>query len=182
MQSRTDANGEAEAFSADFARVYGELKRIAHRQLDGAPAPTLDTTGLVHEAWLKLSRAEIGAANDRNHFLALAARAMRQIVIDRARARVADKRGGHALHVVDIEEASGIAGAALSPEDLLRLDAALNALGAEDPRLAELVELRFFAGVSVEEIARLRGVSELTLNRDWRRVRAQLYADLHPGD
>ena len=163
-----------------FARVYGELKRIAHRHLTGSPAPTLDTTGLVHEAWLKLSRADIGPVNDRHHFFALAARAMRQIVVDHARVRIADKRGGSALQLVELDEAAGVASTAMTPEDLLRLDEALTALGADEPRIAQLIELRFFAGVPIEEIARMQSVSERTLNRDWRRARAQLYAALHP--
>lgn len=170
----------AGAVSDAFAHVYGELKRIAHRHLAGAPMPTLNTTGLVHEAWLKLSRADLGPANDRHHFFALAARAMRQIVVDHARGRIADKRGGAALHLVDLDEAAGVASAAMTPEDLLRLDEALTALGADEPRIAELIELRFFAGVPVEDIARMQSVSERTLNRDWRRARAQLYAALHP--
>lgn len=180
MHPRTDAGGDDVQFSAAFARVYDELKRLAHRHLAGAPAPTLDTTGLVHEAWLKLSRAELGPANDRHHFVSLAAKAMRHIVVDHARSRMADKRGGATLHLVDLEEAAGVASPAMTPEDLVRFDDALTALGVDEPRIAELIELRFFAGVPVEEIAQMQSVSERTLNRDWRRARAQLYAALHP--
>lgn len=181
MCEREVVGGESAGALGDaFARVYGELKRMAHRHLAGSPAPTLNTTGLVHEAWLKLSRADIGPVNDRHHFFALAARAMRQILVDHARLRIAEKRGGAAMQVVELGEAAGIASAAMTPEDLLRFDDALTALGADQPRIAELIELRFFAGVPIEDIARMQSVSERTLNRDWRRARAQLYAALYP--
>lgn len=172
--------GAAGPLGDAFARVYGELKRMAHRHLAGSPGPTLNTTGLVHEAWLKLSRADIGPVNDRHHFFALAARAMRQIVVDHARLRIADKRGGAALQLAELDEAAGIASTAMTPEELLRFDDALTSLGASEPRIAELIELRFFAGVPIEDIARMQSVSERTLNRDWRRARAQLYAALYP--
>jgi RNA polymerase sigma factor (TIGR02999 family) len=163
-----------------FAQVYAELKRIAHRHLAGVPAPTLNTTGLVHETWLKLSRADLGTFNDRGHFFAVAARAMRQIVVDYARQRLADKRGGGVAGKVELDEAVDLASAAMTPEELLRLDDALTSLTDGEPRVVQLIELRFFAGIPVEEIARLLEVSERTLNRDWRRARAQLYATLYP--
>jgi RNA polymerase sigma factor (TIGR02999 family) len=164
----------------EFERVYSELKRVAHRQLLEARGRTLNTTGLVHEAWLKLSRANLGTLGDEDHFLALAARAMRQIVVDHARAQLAEKRGGVQLQFVESDEAADVPGGGMTPEDLLRLDDALSALGAGDPRLVNLIELRFFAGVPVEDIARMQAVSERTLNRDWRRARAQLFASLYP--
>lgn len=176
---RGDADGAGKP-SDQFARVYGELKRIARRQLANVPAQTLNTTGLVHEAWLKLARADIGGVNDRQHFFAIAARAMRQIVVDYARERLADKRGGVDRNVVELDEAADVPSAAMSPEELLHLDQVLSVLAADEPRTVQLIELRFFAGLPVEEIARLLDVSERTLNRDWRRARALLYANFYP--
>lgn len=171
-------SGDPEAIERLFARVYAELKRIAHRQLGSDPGATLNTTGLVHEAYLKL---DVGAGINvagRAHFFALAARAMRQIVIDHARARIAVKRGGSDVRFVDLDQAHGVAEPETQPEVLLRLDEALGELAATEPRLASLVEMRYFAGLSIAEIADLRGVSERTLNRDWRRARAQLFVSL----
>lgn len=174
-------DGDTQALKALFARVYGELKLLARRQLSAAPGATLNTTGLVHEAYLKLAQPDHPSLQGRRHFFALAAKAMRQIVIDRARARLADKRGGAQLQLVVFDEAAEVAsGDELAPDQLLRLDGALTELAADEPRLAELVELRFFAGMAVAEIAVLHGVSERTLNRDWRRARAQLHASLFP--
>jgi RNA polymerase sigma factor (TIGR02999 family) len=173
----TDPNS---ALRAQFERVYAELKGIAHRQLAGGPARTLNTTGLVHEAYLRLSRADLGAPNDRAHFFATAARAMRYIVIDYARERLAQKRGGNDARFVEIDEAADVASGAMTPEELLRVDEALIAMQSEEPRLAGLIELRFFSGLSLEEIASMQSVSERTLNRDWRRARAHLYASLYP--
>jgi RNA polymerase sigma factor (TIGR02999 family) len=175
------ANGDAQALKALFARVYGELKLLARKQLSAAPGATLNTTGLVHEVYLKLAQADGPSLHGRRHFFALAAKATRQIVIDRARARIADKRGGGQVQLVIFDEAVDVADAdELAPDQLLRLDDALTELAADEPRLAELVELRFFAGMAVAEIAVLQGVSERTLNRDWRRARAQLHASLFP--
>lgn len=176
----TGENSDAVALRQEFERVYAELKQIAHRQLAGSPAQTLNTTGLVHEAYLKLSQSDIGRLNDGGHFFALAAKAMRQIVVDHARARVADKRGGTGLQLVELDEAANQPHGAMTPEELLRLDSALTSLGVSEPRLAGLIELRFFSGLPLVDIAALQSTSERTLNRDWRRARAQLYATLYP--
>jgi RNA polymerase sigma factor (TIGR02999 family) len=173
-------SGDRAALTALFARVYDELKMLARKQLSAAAGHTLNTTGLVHEAYLKLAQPEGRGLLNRVHFFALAAKAMRQIVIDHARARIAVKRGGENLHVVDIDEAGGVADREMDADGLLNLDRALTHLESEEPRLADLVELRFFAGLSIGDIAILRDVSERTLNRDWRRAKAQLYAVLHP--
>lgn len=170
--------GDAEALRQLFARVYGELKRLAHIQLARAGGQTLNTTGLVHEAYLKLAQPGERGLHDREHFFSLAARAMRQIVIDRARAQVADKRGGGAALVTDIDAAFDIASNELGPEALLRLNEALDRFASEEPRLAQLIELRFFAGLGLDQIATLQDVSERTLNRDWRRAKVQLYLAL----
>ena len=176
------SGGEAAALQALFARVYAELKQMAHRQLAGSAGHTLNTTGLVHEVYLKLALPEGRDLQGRAHFFALAAKAMRQIVIDHARARTTDKRGGAGLQTVTLDAAAGVIDNELGPDDLLRLDRALTQLANEEPRLAELVEQRFFAGLSVGDIAVMQSVSERTLNRDWRRAKAYLHASLYPQD
>ena len=172
-------SGDATAVQRLFVRVYAELKQVAHKQLGGAGS-TLNTTGLVHEAYLKLVRPESLNLESRAHFFALAAKAMRQIVIDHARARVAEKRGGDEVKLIALDEAIGMVDPELTPDELLRLDRALSALAIEEPRLSELVEMRFFAGLAVADIAALRDVSERTLNRDWRRAKAHLHSSLYP--
>lgn len=172
--------GDVAALEAAFAQVYAELKQLARKQLNASSASTLNTTGLLHEAYLKLARSDRRDIHSRAHFFALAAKAMRQIVIDHARARLTEKRGGPNLQFVQLEDALGVADGELGPDELLRLDRALEVLEAQEPRLAELVELRFFAGLGIGEIALLQAVSERTLNRDWRRAKAQLYSSLHP--
>jgi RNA polymerase sigma factor (TIGR02999 family) len=171
--------GEAAAFDALFARVYGELKRVARRQLRSSRSATIDTTGLVHDAYLKLACPDGLDLQSRRHFFALAARAMRQIVIDHARARMAGKRGGGAV-AVPLEATVEPAAADMAPDQLLQLDRALARLESEQPRLVALIELRFFAGLELAQIAAMQDVSERTLNRDWRRARAELYAALYP--
>lgn len=162
-----------------FDRLYRELHSLAHRQLaaHGPAGATLNTTVLVHEAYLRLAGSP-GIAGDRAHFFNLAARVMRHVIIDFARRRIADKRGGGAIKV-SLDEASDLA----EPEgsltaELLALDAALGALEQGNPDLARLVELRFFAGLPLEEIAPLLGRSERSLKRDWRRARAFLLVRL----
>ncbi len=165
-------SGDAAALKRLFGAVYDELKRIARRQLAGAGGRTLDTTGLVHETYLKLVNPERLDLHDRRHFFVVAARAMRQIVIDHARRRMAAKRGGVA-QAVTLDEDAAFDG--MSPDALLRLDRALDELGSLDPRLAELVELRFFAGLSVDQIAESQCLTARTVHRDWRRAKAFLY-------
>jgi RNA polymerase sigma factor (TIGR02999 family) len=164
--------GDADALKRLFATVYGELKRLARRQLADAVAPTLDTTGLVHEAYLKLVNPERLALRDNRHFFVVAAKAMRQIVIDHARRRAAIKRGGDAAPVT-LE--ADLPVDAMTPDLLIRLDRALDALATFDGRLAELVEMRYFAGLSVDQIADTQNLTSRTVHRDWRRARAFLY-------
>jgi RNA polymerase sigma factor (TIGR02999 family) len=171
--------GDQAACRELFEQVYAELKLLARRQLRGATSPTLDTTGLVHDVYLKLSGAEALDLEGRRHFFALAAKAMRQIIIDHVRARVAAKRGGGEVHrrlPDDVREAPA---EPVAPDGLLQLDCALGELEQRMPRLSELIEMRFFAGMELEEIAALQGVSKRTLNRDWRRARAELYAAIY---
>lgn len=174
-------SGDATAVKALFARVYDELKLLARRQLAASFGHTLNTTGLVHEAYLKLARPEGHHLHSRLHFFALAAKAMRQIAIDHARARITEKRGGQHLEVVELDEAIDVVDPELRPDELLRLDSALSQLEIDEPRLAQLVEMRFFADLEIGDIAALQSVSERTLNRDWRRAKALLYAALHPA-
>ncbi|MFZ5788199.1 MAG: ECF-type sigma factor [Acidobacteriota bacterium] len=161
-----------------FAAVYGELRRLARRQRWRAgSAVTLNTTGLVHETYLKLAGSSGWSSNDRMHFFALAAKAMRQIVVDHARHRRRDKRGGGAIHV-DLEGLD--IPVERQAEEVLAIDQALEQLARVDPDLARLVEWRFFAGLTLEEIAADTGVSERTLKRDWRTAKAFLYECLRP--
>ena len=174
-------SGDRAAADALFARVYRELHGLAHRQLSarGRPGDTLNTTALVHETYLRLAQPAGLSAADRAHFFNLAARVMRHVVVDYARQRDAAKRSGDVVRIeVDGPgEPAAEADAGLT-EDLLALDAALERLAAESPRLARLVELRFFAGLGFAEIGALQGLTERTAKRDWRKARAFLLAEL----
>jgi len=175
MDSGDAASGNRAAFSDAYAAVYGELRRIAHRQLRSLrPGATLVTTALVNEAFLKLSRHPAGW-EDRTHFFALAARAMRQILVDYARERRAQKRGGDRPHTTLDEAAIPVEGIA---EEMIGIDRALTRLEHVDERLARLVEWRFFGGMTEDEIARARGVTTRTVRRDWQKARAFLYREL----
>ena len=168
--------GDRAAVDRLFELVYDELRRIARRQLRGARgAETLSTTALVHEAYLKLSRDGGWSVHDRAHFFALAARAMRHVLVDHARHRGRAKRGG-GIAALELDEA--LVAAPDRGAELLAIDDALGRLEAAAPELARLVELRFFAGLSIEEVAELRGVSDRTVKRHWRSARAFLYQDL----
>lgn len=164
------ANGDEAAYNQLFQAIYEDLRRRAHLQLSGRRDGTMSTTLLVHEAYLKLAGTRL-ALNDRAHFFAIAARAMRQILINAARDRAAQKRGGDQQRVTFDQSAM------VAPElshDLLGLDAAMKALEANDARLAQVVELHFFAGLDFARIAELLGLSERTVARDWRAARAML--------
>lgn len=161
--------------------IQAELRALASSFLRGERrGPTLQTTALVDEAWLRLSgRGRIGATS-REVYLALAARAIRRILVDRARSRGARKRGGGGLRV-ELEED------ALSTEeggivDQLALDEALEKLAELDERQARVVELRFFAGLEMDEVARVLGVSPRTAANDWAMAKAFLHAELEPGE
>jgi RNA polymerase sigma factor (TIGR02999 family) len=170
------ASGDRSAFDRLFENVYGELRRIARRQLRAAPPlETLETTALVHEAYLKLSGGATWSTQDRFHFYALAAQAMRRVLIDHARRRTRLKRGGRA---VDLPLADADLAVAARGEELIALDRALERLEAVDADLAQLVEWRFFAGLAVDEIAELRGVTDRTIKRHWRLARAFLLREM----
>jgi len=173
-------DGNREALEELVPLVYQELRRMARRRLGSrSPAETLGTTALVHEAYVKLFDQTRLGWEDRRHFFAVASRVMRQIVVDHARRRNAVKRGG-GQRPMDLD-AAGISldGQA---EHILALDEALEALGRLDARLAEVVELRFFGGLSVEESAEVLSVHPRTVKRDWRRARAHLYRSLSGTD
>ncbi len=168
--------------SADrvFALVYADLKRLAQRRVVGADARHGGATSLVHEAWLRMAQASDMQVNNRAHFFALAAQVMRQLVVDRSRRVAAAKRGGCQV-AEDFDEFSERVGSPDEAQRLLELDQALDRLAALDPQLVQLVEMRFFAGLELEEIEALTGRSERSLRRDWRRARAVLHVVLDAG-
>ncbi len=164
--------GDDDASSGLFAATYDELRRLAGRVRRGRAGDTLNTTALVHEAYLKL--ADGAPAESRAHFLAIAAKAMRHVVIDAARRRSADKRGGGLEHVPFRDTLVGDAPDA----QLLDLDEALGVLEAEDPRAAAVVECRFFGGLTAKETADALEVSLRTVERTWRTARIRLFQTL----
>lgn len=163
--------GDAEASERLFERLYAELHQCAHRQLRGARGHTLSTTALVHETWLKLIQSPTLPMESRRHFMALAARAMRQVLVDHARRRQADKRGGEAVFVTLDERVPDEREAAL---EVLALDRALSALEEIDARAARVVSLHFFGGLSFPAIAEIEGLNERTVKRDWQAARLLL--------
>ena len=166
--------GDAAAMDATFVAVYQELKRAARLQLR-RNHDAVDTTVLVHEAYLKLAGGVPLVAVDRNHLLALSARAMRQVLVDHARRAQADKRGGGEQALTLTTNMGTGAAAAV---DVLALEGMLDGLQRIDPRAAQIVELRYFGGYSEPEIADMLGISESTLSRDWRKARAFLFAEM----
>lgn len=163
-----------------FSAAYGELRRLARAVRRNESAATLNPTALVNEAWLKLAGNPAVARTSPLHFRRIAARAMRQVLVEAARRRVARKRGGPGAVFVTLDESLVAAGQA--SEDLLRLDAALGRLAALEPRQAQMVECRFFGGLDVAETAAALGVSEATVLRDWRAARAWLAVELRRKD
>jgi RNA polymerase sigma factor (TIGR02999 family) len=164
-----------EAVDGLFPVVYQELRGLARHQLRRLrPGDTLGTTALVNEAYLKLADGERAGYHDRKHFFCVAAMAMRQIVVDYARHRAALKRGGGAAHVLLREPDGAHLAVDSQAAALVALDAALTHLAGSDERLVRVVELRFFAGLSVDETAALLGVSTATIKRDTRAARAFL--------
>lgn len=159
-----------------FAALYHELHTVAERRLRGlAFGTTLSTTTLLHETYLSLANNEQLSFPDEPRFLAYASRAMRGLIIDYARRRSATKRGGQFM-LLPLENAETPADA--DPEQLRQLGDALEELAVLEPALAELVDLHFFCGFSFAEIAALRGLSERTVQRDWRKARAILHQQL----
>ena len=168
--------GDTEALNQLIPLVYERLRAMAHARLSGqGPGASLDTTALVHEAYLKLVNQSQVEWRDRTHFFAVAATAMRQIVVDRARRRGARKRGGAVRAALLDDSGPGVDARA---EEILALDQALAQLGALSERLVKMVELRFFAGLSIEETAEVLGLDARTVNRDWRVARSLLFRAL----
>lgn len=167
--------GDRESLDRLLPLVYDELRQLAGRQLRREHgARTLQATALVHEAYLKMAGGGAIDARNRSHFLAIAARAMRQVLVDQARKRKASKRGGEWAQTT-----LGNAGAAIEFDaaEMLALDAALEQL---DERQRQIVEYRFFAGMEEKEIAALLGITDRTVRRDWVKARAWLYRAMYP--
>ncbi len=165
--------GDAQAARSLFESVYSELKRMAHGRLrQSGGVLELDTTSLVHESFLRLAeRGQLRAA-DRPAFFGYVGRVMRSVVIDHVRERRADKRGGHDVLVT---LTTGVEGEVLDDERLLQIDAALDTLERLAPAFHRLVEMRYFAGLSIKEVAEIRGVSIRSIEREWQKARAFLH-------
>lgn len=177
MGSESDGPGAADRAELDqvFSAAYEELRRIAQLVRRNDPGATLSPTTLVNEAYLRLAATPAVARTSPLHFKRIAARAMRQVVVDLARRRIAEKRGGADNVAITLDEGTPMTGAG---EDVLALDAALDDLARLSPRQAQMVECRFFGGLDVAETATLLEVSEATVLRDWRAARAWLAAEL----
>lgn len=159
-----------------FTQLYGHLQSLARRQLGHSPRTSLDTSALIHDAYIKLASAE--SPPGRGQFLALASKAMRHVLVDHIRSRSRDKRGGDLERVpmtVRLDDDTNT-----RFDNLLEIESALAALERLDPRMATVVECRFFGGMEFEEIAVFLDISERTAQRDWRRSRA--FLQLHLGD
>ena len=170
--------GDVTARDRVFARLYAELRRLAAAVLRSESGhATLQPTALLNDALMKLIQARAPDVEDRGHFARVVARAMRQILIDRARRKLADKRGGGVpTESIDDVDVAGIG----SPEEVLALDDALGALAALDPRAAAVVEMRVFAGLTIEETAQALGIHPSAVNREWAQASAWLRE--HLGD
>jgi RNA polymerase sigma factor (TIGR02999 family) len=169
-------NGDRKALDALLPLVYEELRRLAHFQLQKERSDhTLQSAALVHEAYLRLTGLSPPQWENRTHFFAIAAQLMRQILVDYARRRVAAKRGGGACKL-SLEEATVLS--RQKEVDVLCLDDTLKALAKIDPRQSRVVELRFFAGLSLEEISQALEISPATVERDWTAARAWLHREI----
>lgn len=173
--------GDEAALGPLFSMLYAELRTLAHRQLShSGGGGDLRTTALVHEAFLRLVDSRQLGVNDRGHFLALCARVMRNILVDKAREYGRQKRGGD-MQKVELDE--GLASSSPSALDVLAVDAALERLTRLDARQAEVAQMRVFGGMTVEEVAQALEVSTPTIKRDWRKARMFLMRELNldPG-
>jgi RNA polymerase sigma factor (TIGR02999 family) len=177
------AAGDRRAAADLLPLVYGELRRLAAARMAAeSPNHTLDATALVHEAYLRL----VGPADDdrwdsRGHFFAAAAEAMRRVLVEAARRKQADRHGGGRARVA-LEAVDGVAGPGEPHDRLVSLDSALTRLGREEPQVAAVVNLRYFAGLTVEQAAAALRVSVRTANRHWAYAKAWLYRELGQGD
>ncbi|MEZ4695124.1 MAG: sigma-70 family RNA polymerase sigma factor [Rhodothermales bacterium] len=170
-------DGDDRAVNHLLPLVYNELRELARVHLRRErPGHTLNPTALVHEAFVRLAGNDTIDWQNRAHFFAIASRAMRRILVDHARSRNAQKRGGSAQAVTFDEQL--VPGTSVSADDVLDLDNALKSLETVSPRLAQIVEHRFFGGLSIEETAQVLGISEMTVKRDWRKARAFLAREI----
>jgi RNA polymerase sigma factor (TIGR02999 family) len=171
------SHGDNAALTELTPLVYDELRHLAHHQMEGQhPGHTLQTTALVNEAYLRLADQTHPSWQNRAHFFAVAARAMRQILVSYARSQQAQKRGGGALKA-DLDEA-----ALVSPEEskeIVDLHEALETLSTLDSRKAQVVELKYFGGLNYDEIAEVLKISRITARRDWEFAKVWLYTELH---
>ncbi|MEZ4650038.1 MAG: ECF-type sigma factor [Candidatus Eisenbacteria bacterium] len=170
---RRIGNQEPGAWDDLVPVVYEELRALARSRFRQSPSDTLSSTALVHETFFKLCQAESITLNDRRHFFAVAAVAMRRVLVDYARKQATRKRGGGAQKVSIDDLQIGMPD---PMEEILFVDSALAQLRAQSPRAAEVTELRYFAGLSVEETAEVLDVDPRTVKRDWRKARAILYS------
>jgi RNA polymerase sigma-70 factor, ECF subfamily len=172
-------DGRAGAFERLMVLVYDDLRRLAAWQLQSErPGHTLQPTALVHEAYLKLAGQDPIEWHNKAHFFALAAQVMRHILVDHARARGRDKRGGGQASVA-LDEALKLTAHPNEPVELVKLDEALSALAGQDPRKSRIVELRYFGGLSIEETADVLGISPTTVRREWTLAKAWLRRELN---
>jgi RNA polymerase sigma factor (TIGR02999 family) len=170
--------GDKQALHALLPVVYEELRRVARRHLRGERAAhTLQTTALIHEAYLRLVDQKPLAAHDHHHFVALASNLMRQVLVDHARRRLAEKRDGGCR----ITLSDDLAESELPEADVLAIDSALTRLERLDAQQAHVVELRYFGGLSIRETSDALGVSEATIKRDWATARAWLKREMQPA-
>ncbi len=171
-------SGDEEAFKSLVSLVYAELRRLAHRRLNQEAANlTLNTTALVHETYVRLAEHPPREISDRTHFFAVAATVMRRVLVDHARESLAAKRNGG----IRLELAPEMLSAKDREVDLLALDEALSALARLDERQSRIVELRFFAGLSIEDTAAILGTSPATVKREWMTARAWLHDVISRG-
>ena len=165
--------GDSGALDCLFEAMYPDLRRIAHARLRrGFPDPDVGTTALVNECYLKLRGAERLEATDRAHFFAYTAAAMRSIIVDIARAKATERHGGHAAHEMLDDELVGSNPAA--EEEIIQVHAALEQIGNLDAHLAQIVEMRYFGGMTDIEIASALGITDRTVRRDWQKARLLL--------
>jgi len=169
--------GDNTALDKLMPLAYQELRRLAHRYVRReGPGQTLETTSLVHEAYLRLAERDQVKWENRAHFFAVCCQVMRTLLVDRARARRTAKRGGGSMNQVDADKIAAVGQG--RDEQILALDEALNRLAALDPRKGRIVEMRYFGGMSVEETSDVLGVSAITVKREWLKARAWLNREL----
>ena len=173
-------NGDSEALKEVFSRVYHELRRLARQQLRQRPNHTLQTTGLVHEAFLRLAKEQSVHVKDRTHFLGIAAQLMRWILVDYERSRCAVKRGAGVTRL-SLDPNLCEAGSQSNEVDLLALNEALDRLAKLDLQQSLIVELRYFGGLTVEDTSEFLGISPATVKRSWSSARLWLRREINQG-